>query len=389
MILKVHDMEELAPKTPLREPLQIRYKSYGRYLEDFQVGDVYEHPRGMTLNEGLLQDFATTFFEANPIYLNREYARAFGYEDIPASPLLVFNIILSLGVQNNSEKAYANLGYYQVHFLRPVYARDTLRAVTKIAEKRERGEGKPGIVTLNTIGLNQRNEKVIQYRRKIMVMPRPKGYTPPVFVTSTLPVEHPSDVEIHIPDFPLAQRPTHLTRPDTYYEDFEEGEIIVSPNGRTISDEHFAWAYRLGNTHPLHFDRLYTQSQSGAMSGEPIVYGGLIFAWLHGLASRDISENALWDLGYTEGYHTQPAKSGDTIYVIHRVLKKEGIVPELGAGIIQFQMVGIKDIRPRDALEKYGAELFIKENDKKDMGKEKIAEKIFEIERRLLIRSRG
>lgn len=388
MILKSKNFTELARQVPAKEPLPVRYKSYGRYLEDFQVGDVYEHPRGMTLNEGLLHEFATTFFEANPLYLNREYARAFGYRDIPASPLLVFNIILSLGVQNNSEKAYANLGYYNVHFLRPVYPGDTLRAVTKISDKKDRGAGKPGIVTLNTIGLNQRNERVIQYQRKIMVMPRPEGYIPPKSVTSEIPVEHPEEVEIHIPDFPLSGRPTNLTRPDTYYEDFAEGEIIVSPNGRTISDEHFALTYRLGNTHPLHFDRLYTQSLSGAMSGEPIVYGGLVFAWLHGLASRDISENALWDMGYTEGYHTQPSKSGETIYVIHRVLKKEPLIPELKAGVIQFQMIGIKEIRPKEALEKYGADLFIKENDKKELGKDKIPEKIFEIERRLLIRSR-
>jgi hypothetical protein len=42
-----------------------------------------------------------------------------------------------------------------------------------------------------------------------------------------------------------------------------------------------------------------------------------------------------------------------------------------------------------DALANYGADLFIKENDKKDLGKEKIDEKIFEIERRLLIRKRS
>ncbi len=389
MVLKSSHMKELTAQVKASEPLQIRYKSYGRYLEDFNEGDVYEHPRGMTLHAGLLHEFATTFLEANPLYLNREYARAFGYKDIPASPLLVFNVVLSLGVQNNSEKAYANLGYYNMHFLRPVYAGDTLRAITKIADKKQRGEGKPGIVTLNTIGLNQRNERVIQYSRKIMVPPRPAGYTPPVLVTSSLPVEHPTEVEIHLPDFVPAARPTNLTRPDTYYEDFTVGEIIASPNGRTITDEHFALTYRVGNTHPLHFDRLYSQGQSGAMSGDPIVYGGLVFAWLHGLASRDISENALWDMGYTEGYHTQPSKSGETLYVLHRVLNKEAIQPELKAGVIQFQMIGLKDIKPKAALEKYGVDLFIKENDKKDLGKEKIPEKIFEIERRLLIRVRG
>ena len=48
------------------------------------------------------------------------------------------------------------------------------------------------------------------------------------------------------------------------------------------------------------------------MSGDPIVYGGLVFAWLDGLASRDVSEHAV-GLGFTEGYHTQPAIAGDTV----------------------------------------------------------------------------
>jgi len=41
-----------------------------------------------------------------------------------------------------------------------------------------------------------------------------------------------------------------------------------------------------------------------------------------------------------------------------------------------------------EAIEKYGEDLFIKENDKKDMGKEKILNKIFEIERKVLLKKR-
>jgi 2-methylfumaryl-CoA hydratase len=59
------------------------------------------------------------------------------------------------------------------------------------------------------------------------------------------------------------------------------------------------------------------------MSGDPIVYGGLVFAWLEGLASRDVSENSVWELGFTEGYHTQPSVSGDTVAALSRVLAAE------------------------------------------------------------------
>ena len=49
--------------------------------------------------------------------------------------------------------------------------------------------------------------------------------------------------------------------------------------------------------------------------------------------------------------------------------------------------IGLKNIRPNAALEKYGADLFIAEDSKKGLGKEKISDKVFEIERSLLVRS--
>jgi 2-methylfumaryl-CoA hydratase len=48
----------------------------------------------------------------------------------------------------------------------------------------------------------------------------------------------------------------------------------------------------------------------------------------------------------------------------------------------------VKNILTMEAVQKFGEDLFIKENNKKDLGKEKIPEKIFEIERKLLIKKR-
>jgi len=190
----------------------------------------------------------------------------------------------------------------------------------------------------------------------------------------------------------LAERlPAGLTGPNSFFEDFTPGEIIVHANGRTITDEHLALTYAVGNTHPLHFDRVYSAGLSGKMSGDPIVYGGLVFAWLEGLASRDVSENSVWELGFTAGYHTQPAISGDTVAALSRVLAAEDAPGALAArfGVVTFQLIGVKNVDAATALARHGADLFVKENDKKDLGKEKIDEKIFEIERRLLIRKRS
>lgn len=397
MAIEFTPQQELAPSTPTTLE-RIKRPHYGRYLEEYVPGQIFWHPRGYTFSAASIDAFSRTYFQCNPLYLDHEYAKANGFDTVPASPQMVFNIVLSLGVQNDSEKVIANLGYYNAQFLRSVYPGDTLRAATKVIDRQERGSDKPGIVTIQTLGINQHNQVVLQYERKLMVAYR--GERP---ATIPLPDEQCGDTfpwqnqgNVHLPETLIdcltanSQNATlkQATGWNTYASDFAAGDIILHNNGRTISDEHFALTYQVGNTHPLHFDSVFSESLSGPMSGKPIVYGGLVFAWLEGLASRDISENALWELGFTEGYHTQPAISGDTIAALTRILAVEpapGVLAD-HASIVTQQFIGVKNITAQKALDDFGQDLFIKENSKKKLGKDKIPAKIFEIERRLLIK---
>jgi len=368
----------------------VRAPQYGRYLEAFEPGQVFVHPRGYTFDFGGAQSFARTYMQTNPQYINAQYSKEMGFKNLLVSPQHLFNVVLSLGVQNDSEKAIANLGYYNAEFLRPVYPGDTIRALTQVLDRHERGEGKPGIVHIRTLGINQKDKPVLQYERKIMVSPqgsKPNASANPVGPNAEFPWLEDTQVKLPVK---CLKSIDNITGDTSYYEDFNDGEIIIHANGRTITDEHMALTYQVGNTHPLHYDSVYAAGLSGVMSGNPIVYGGLVFAWLDGLASRDVSENAIWELGFTEGYHTQPAVSGDTVFAVSRVLKTEPAPEVLSdyAGIVTLQLIGLKNVSGALALELYGKELFLKENSKRKAGKDKIEAKIFEIERRLLIRRR-
>ena len=111
--LKITPQAEISAEVPV-DLERTRQPQYGRYLDELEAGQVFEHPRGFTFERAGMLDFARTFMQANPLYLNLPYARSHGFEDLPASPQMVFNVVLSLGVQNDSEKAIANLGHYQV-----------------------------------------------------------------------------------------------------------------------------------------------------------------------------------------------------------------------------------------------------------------------------------
>jgi len=384
--LQLTPQPEIAADVPV-DLTRTRQPQYGRYLDELDPGQVFEHPRGFTFDRSNMLAFARTFMQTNPLYLNLQYATAQGFQDLLASPQMVFNVTLSLGVQNDSEKAIANLGYYQVQFLQPVYPGDTLRAFTKVLERKDRGPDKPGIARIPTVGVNQNDQVVLQYERKIMVAWRGDRLptTPAPQVTTAFPGE--DSPAVNLPIAGDAFTPG-LTGPNTYAEDFSPGDIIVHANGRTITEEHMALTYMVGNSHPLHFDRVFSSGLSGKMSGDPIVYGGLVFAWLDGLASRDVSEHAIWELGFTEGYHTQPAIAGDTVGALSRILAVEDVPGSDGYAAVTMQLIGVKNISAASALEQYGADLFIKEDSKRGLGKEKIPAKIFEIERRLLIRRR-
>lgn len=371
----------------------IKAPHFSRFLEDYMPGQVFVHPRGYTFSRAQMDIFARTYMQTNPIYLNVECAKAHGFNDMPASPQMVFNVVLSLGVQNDSEKVVANLGYYNTQFLAPVYPGDTVEAITKVVAREEKNNGRPGIVTIRTVGINQRHRVVLQFERKLMVEPKQQSSAQ----ASESPRQRPDDVEIpwvepmqpEFPDF-MMRAPGYLTGRETYAENFSVGEIIVHTNGRTITDEHLVQTYQVGNTHALHFDQLYSETVTGSLGGRPVVFGGLVFAWLEGLASRDVSENAVWELGFTEGYHTQPTFSGDTVYGLSRVLKIESAPGDLDdlLSVVTFQLIGVKNISAHDAVLEYKDELFIKENNKKVMGLSKIENKVFEIERRLLIKKR-
>jgi 2-methylfumaryl-CoA hydratase len=381
---------EKSPSTPVTTD-HVERKIYGRYLEEFKVGDIYVHPRAITIDRSFAQEFATVFMDMNPLFLSAPYAQAHGFKDLLVSPLMVFNIALSIGVQNNSEKALANLGYYNAQFLRPVYPGDTLTSRTKILGVDDKGPDKPGIVSVRTLCYNQNSEVVLQYERKIMIYQsngKPKGKPEPSDPNAAFPEKTAPD--LILPDLKFPKGFEHTTWKETYFENFKPGQIFIHQNGRTITDEHYQWTFRVGNTHPLHYDKLYSAGISGPMGGEPVVYGGLVFAWLHGLSSRDLTENMVWDLGFTEGYHTQPSFSGDTMTCISRILEVRDAGTEYGipVGEVHYQFIGLKNIKANDAFEKFGADLFLKENDKKKHGKEKISEKIFEIERKIIIKKK-
>ena len=114
-----------------------------------------------------------------------------------------------------------------------------------------------------------------------------------------------------------------FTRDDNYYEDLRVGETIVHPRGRTVSDEHMMWTNFVLNTAQLHFNqKMCDDSPQTTFNGRRVVYGGIVFAFVAGLASEETEENALAQLSYDEGRHLNPVFAGDTLFAESTIVSK-------------------------------------------------------------------
>ena len=142
----------------------------GHVFTDFEVGRVFEHDQRRTVTEGDNTLFTTLTMHYNPVYLDRERAQEMGFRDIPVNPMLVFNTVFGLSVEDLSEGGGPFLGIEAMEFGEPVYPGDTLRGVSHVAAARLSAKFEHhAIVTWHTEGFNQRDEKVISFRRSNLV----------------------------------------------------------------------------------------------------------------------------------------------------------------------------------------------------------------------------
>jgi itaconyl-CoA hydratase len=143
-----------------------------------------------------------------------------------------------------------------------------------------------------------------------------------------------------------------LTRNDNYFEDFTVGETIVHPRGRTVGEtEHMVLTNLVLNTAQLHFNQaMCDESPDTFFGGKRVVYGGIVLAFVVGLASEETSENAVGERFYDEGRHKHPVFAGDTLFAESKVLAKRPADGRDDAGIVRFLLTG-KNQRGQVVLE--------------------------------------
>ncbi|HLW76312.1 MAG TPA: MaoC family dehydratase [Bryobacteraceae bacterium] len=142
--------------------------SYGRFFEEFKIGDVYKHWPGRTITEHDNAWFALLSMNQSPRFIDRHFA-----PERPVCDALVFSLAVGMSVADTSGKTIANLGFEFVRFERELHVGDSLYAESEVLETRP-SESKPdrGIVYIETRAFNQQQERVLVLRRRFLA-PKP------------------------------------------------------------------------------------------------------------------------------------------------------------------------------------------------------------------------
>lgn len=142
----------------------------GRYLEEFTVGDVYEHRPGRTITEADNINFSLMTMNMHPMHCDKAYAEKSEFGQLLVNSGLTTAVVLGMTVLDVSGKAIANLGWKEINLTGPVFCGDTLYAETEVLETRE-SKSRPtqGIVTTKTRAFKQDGTPIMDFIRSALI----------------------------------------------------------------------------------------------------------------------------------------------------------------------------------------------------------------------------
>lgn len=137
--------------------------SYGRYFEELQPGQTFQHWPGRTMTEFDDTLFSLMSMNQHPLHIDEHYASGTQHGKRLVVGPLVISVVIGMTQADIGGRATSTLEYSDVRHLAPVFHGDTIYAESTIIDARE------GIVTVESRAANQRREPVLSLRRRIAV----------------------------------------------------------------------------------------------------------------------------------------------------------------------------------------------------------------------------
>jgi acyl dehydratase len=145
-------------------------KAYKRTLDGFKEGQIFKHWPHKTITESDNNLFCLLTMNHHPVHLDTEFCKSHQYGKVLVVGTYVLSLVVGMTVADISGTAIANLEYEKVTHDGPVFIGDTIRAETRVLDVRK-SKSKPdrGIIYVETTAFNQNNEKVLTFRRRVLI----------------------------------------------------------------------------------------------------------------------------------------------------------------------------------------------------------------------------
>ena len=343
---RILDAEKLISKVS-GEPAEIiqgpqnkfKYKT-GNFFEDFAMGQKIEHGTPRTITAGDSSLYTALYGSRYALHSSKEFAKTLSLEDSPVDDFLLFNIAFGKTVPDISLNAIANLGYAECKFLKPAYPGDTIKSTSEVIGIKENSNGDNGVVYVHSIGTNQNNEKVIDYKRWVMVRKKNKQLKSSDKIIPELSkevskeeiVEISKSYNFNCDNFNFQESGSNLT-----FEDYTINEKINHIDGMTIeSAEHMMATKLYQNNAKVHFNHFVEKS---ARFGRRIVYGGHVISLTRALSFNGLS-NAFKIIAINGGTHATPCFAGMTVFAWSKILDKIEVSDSIGAMRVRTNGIG-------------------------------------------------
>lgn len=145
-------------------------RPYRRVLDDFTVGQVFKHWPRKTVTESDNNLFCLLTMNHHPLHSDAEYAAEQRHGKIVVAGTYILSLVVGMTVADISGASIANLEYESIIHHEPVFVGDTLSARSKVLDvKVSKAKPDRGVVTIETEAYNQKEQKVLTMRRKILI----------------------------------------------------------------------------------------------------------------------------------------------------------------------------------------------------------------------------
>jgi itaconyl-CoA hydratase len=151
-------------------------QTIGRYFEEFNVGDTYEHRPGRTITQSDNIQFSLLTMNNHPMHCDVAFAEKSEFGQLLVNSGLSLAIVLGMTVGDVSGKAIANLGWTEIKLSAPVFCGDTIYAESEVLGKRlSKSRPTQGIVNVRTKGVKSDGTHFMTFDRSVLIPMRGHG----------------------------------------------------------------------------------------------------------------------------------------------------------------------------------------------------------------------